>query len=342
MRLSRDDGKDFMSLVEDEGAEAVINRLFVVRELDWLQISNRKLQHIDTVRQLILPGANECRQRAEDETYDCEESIPLNLGVILPERQKTIAEKTNQTMYERNNLHFQTPYHASFAKKDSIIEISLSAKRTVDNLLKKHEEEHGDDHPEGPPVLNLMVSLQGDGYPCEQWLRMKAHYRSIGDLSLENIYWWSGNFHLKMNGYRSLNMKLFRDVLKLAVSRWRPTTHSFEYLIHCNDPRDVEDEMFQYLCAHYRNAADKLEVIKGRKVSAKEIHKHMLERAKAHPLCMAFYIHNNFLEVLLMLRDSEKSGDRGDVELAMSAQRFLLIVFAAAHAPNTCESCVIS
>jgi hypothetical protein len=98
-----------MSLVEDEGAKAIIDRLFVVSDLDWFQISNRKLQYIDMIKQLVLPDANECRQRAEDETYDCNDSIPLNLGVILPEQQKKLAEKVNQTIYERNNLHFQTP-----------------------------------------------------------------------------------------------------------------------------------------------------------------------------------------------------------------------------------------
>jgi hypothetical protein len=51
MQLSHDNRKDFMSIIKDEGAKAIVDRRFVVSDLDWLpQISNCKHHHIDMVR----------------------------------------------------------------------------------------------------------------------------------------------------------------------------------------------------------------------------------------------------------------------------------------------------
>ncbi|KAJ1405430.1 hypothetical protein B484DRAFT_469778 [Ochromonadaceae sp. CCMP2298] len=99
------------------------------------------------------------------------------------------------------------------------------------------------------------------------------------------------------------------------------------------DPRQTEDEAEEYLLAQYasaiRGCAAHLQKVD---VSCEEVEGFMIERAQSHAAVFDVYLGMQWLNVLYMVRDSEGSGERGNLELFQQAQRLLTILFAITHA----------
>ena len=58
----------------------------------------------------------------------------------------------------------------------------------------------------------------------------------------------------------------------------------------------------------------------------------MIARAENYPMVMGILLHLRLAEVGLMMRDSEKSGPRGDVDKFLASLRLALPTFTGAHA----------
>ncbi len=83
----------------------------------------------------------------------------------------------------------------------------------------------------------------------------------------------------------------------------------------------------------YRCAADCLvELRECDEVSPAEVNEHMLQRASSYPFAMAVLMELRFAEVALIIRDSEKSGPHGDVDLFVTGLRFSMVLFSLTHA----------
>jgi hypothetical protein len=63
----------------------------------------------------------------------------------------------------------------------------------------------------------------------------------------------------------------------------------------------------------------------------------MIKRAVEVPACMAILLDLRLLEILFMIRDSEKAGTHGDVPLFLTCMRFSLPLYAVTHATNYCH-----
>ena len=62
-------------------------------------------------------------------------------------------------------------------------------------------------------------------------------------------------------------------------------------------------------------------------MTAVDVHEHMLARAEEHPICMALLLDLRLIEIALTIRDTEKSGRRGDVDMFLSTTRLAMSLF---------------
>lgn len=320
LRHCRDDDKEFGDLVDTTDHDNLFTKIYGIRDQDFLLFSNRILQHLETVRTLDLPAAIECEDMAASGVYDCGATLPRNLGVVLPETEPIAPGSEDYTMYERNNLFPQMPFHAPFSRRSSLREITKSAILTNKGLRARASPDETDEHEDGPPVQDLMTALAGDGFPANDFLIEKADSINDGDGIYTNVFWFFGMFHTLMNAVRACNGKLFHWLFGWFLSFYK-SHRGTEFVLNCGDITGAIDISFQYLCANYRNVADNLKRIEDREVTAQEIHEHMRKRAREHGLCMMMFLHLRFIEMFLMLRDAERSGSRGDVGLALCAIR---------------------
>jgi hypothetical protein len=95
--------------------------------------------------------------------------------------------------------------------------------------------------------------------------------------------------------------------------------------LKCPDPRDIYWELYEYFVAMIRNATDsfKIQTMQDASSYPKQAHKHMLERAVEYPVVMSILIHLKFTAIIIMLQDSWRSGDHGDVAMYLTSMRYL-------------------
>ena len=123
-----------------------------------------------------------------------------------------------------------------------------------------------------------------------------------------------------------------RDYTSFFARKWRPKEPQLNWIYVIRDPNEGLHEWREYLLAHYRAAAEA-----SGSTDPVEIHEYMLERAVDVPTCMAVLLDLRLLEILFMIRDSEKAGTHGDVPLFLTCMRFSLPLFAVTHATNYCH-----
>jgi len=246
-----------------------------------------------------------------------------------------VAGDSYQSLYERNNMVLDIPLHDDLAKADvvkSLMDYALRVTRpgSILNALEFEQED---------PVQTIMVPLTGDGSPVESSHRIKDADKTSGENKYDAIRFFPGGFHLALELHR-IRGKFFEDTFGFFVSRWRSTLGRQKWIMEPQDPNDLLEEIYEYILAHYRCAADCLaEQLSCNELSPVQVNNHMMQRAATCPFAMAVLLELRFAEVTIIMRDSEKSGPRGDVDLFLTGMRFSLILFTVTHAVKYVRIC---
>ena len=146
-------------------------------------------------------------------------------------------------------------------------------------------------------------------------------------------------FHFQME-FLTMRGRLCQDVFAFFGRKWRPSDPSFNWITTIRDPNDALLELPQYLLCHYRAAAEataKDFAIPLEDLSENQIHNYMLKRAVDIPMVMATLFDLRLIEIALMIRDAEKAGTNGDVDLFLATLRLALPLFTITHATVYCH-----
>ncbi|KAL7549786.1 hypothetical protein ACHAWF_015642 [Thalassiosira exigua] len=129
---------------------------------------------------------------------------------------------------------------------------------------------------------------------------------------------------------------MFGNFVKQFMAAWRDTLAKIYWILFPKDPRQLENELSEYILTMYRSAFLWLWDLWGRVQSkiptAADVHHFMLERAKDCPYRQACLIEIRYAEVTKLLKNASRVGKRGSVELFMTAVRFALPLWATTHA----------
>ena len=200
----RDDHKDWNTLIADEGADALVARVFLVSDEEWLLFSNRQIGHLNAIKLAVLPDGIAMWRREEEGNYAEVGVVPLNLGVPLDNPTTSFRSGITtddaelgvenavpsiprwKSMYKRNSLEVQDPYHANLACTEAVHEISKSVLRSYENGMKKHPA-NDNEHKSGKSIQGEVKAVCADGSPAYAFLCLRAALQRNGDHSLDEL-----------------------------------------------------------------------------------------------------------------------------------------------------------
>ena len=186
------------------------------------------------------------------------------------------------------------------------------------------------------PVRSIIAPATADGGPAKRWLDFQS-------LDIQNA---RGNFddrrykkprvfvaglHYMME-FLSMRGRLCRDLTSYFARRWRPTEKGLNWIYLIRDPNDGLEEWRDYMVAQYKAASES-----ANSNNVITVHRYMIKRAIEVPMCQGILFDLRLLEIVFMIRDSEKAGTHGDVPLFLTCMRFSLPLFAITHAINYCH-----
>ena len=326
----QNDGKEWDQLIEEEGEENLNNRVFNPTEGDWLCLSNYVITFIDTMKNATeLPDYNTCLEMVQEGEYSNAGCIPKNLGVHLQEpstpyrmRQNDIdkgRDHKKMSFYERNRLSIQPPFHGNLSKLETVLELTDTVMRDIDRWKDPKEQ----------TLQGLVYAICADGAPVSTFLKEKERREEQGDEKYAKAMWFSMPFHLMINSLRNLNGKHSREAFIAVNKQWRKSSQRLDWALNCPDPKDIFNELYQYVVGMTRNLCDQVGDQDNR-----SIYSHQLARAKQYPICFMFLIHLKFSTIILMLQDSWRSGDHGDVSQYLTCLRYLIRLESISNAPK--------
>ncbi|KAL9178464.1 hypothetical protein ACHAXT_003794 [Thalassiosira profunda] len=183
----------------------------------------------------------------------------------------------------------------------------------------------------------------------ERWfkainVRMGLLGRGRGDGHGTRFYgkFWvfPGGFHACMKLHNCCGI-MFGNFVAVFFGAWRNTPNKVNWILFPSDPRQLEQELPQYILLHYRSAFIYLWGSRGKdpeKIpSAAEVHEYMLKRAVDSPFRQAVLLQLRYAEITKLLRMSARVGKRGSVNLFLTAVRFASTLWATAHAVDYCR-----
>ncbi|KAJ1398208.1 hypothetical protein B484DRAFT_406714, partial [Ochromonadaceae sp. CCMP2298] len=184
------------------------------------------------------------------------------------------------------------------------------------------------DYKISPIHLHTGALTIGDGSPSYTILRgidqgtIPRHVP--GEPDQPAVYNLPGGFHMYLEMWKMWG-GLFRDShLTTIVKTWRPTPGKLDWFLNPGDPRQTEDKTEEYILAHYLTAARACAAALGplgeEQVTPHLVEDYMLKRACEHAAVFDVYLGLQWANVMFMMRDSEGSGDCGNLELFQRAQ----------------------
>ena len=360
----------FEALMEeyDNDSHLLAKTICIPNKNDYRKLSERIFQTIKTVVSLNLPTVDECRQmiNSRDKTQ-WPYLIPSNLGVIIATANNTkstavklekvecsidlIEADTQQKEDSTNNLSsskniWKDPPSTFYEKNNVVLDHVLHGDpgsdivmaKVVEYLDKASEVDDVNYNETGgeEPVRSIIAPATADGGPAKRWLDFQS-------LDIQNA---RGNFddrrykkprvfvaglHYMME-FLSMRGRLCRDLTSYFARRWRPTEKGLNWIYLIRDPNDGLEEWRDYMVAQYKAASES-----ANSNNAITVHRYMIKRAIEVPMCQGILFDLRLLEIVFMIRDSEKAGTHGDVPLFLTCMRFSLPLFAITHAINYCH-----
>ena len=184
----------------------------------------------------------------------------------------------------------------------------------------------------------------------DKWLNeMDSKYGFLGPGSSNNtgsrfsgkFYAFPGGFHAGMKLHNSRG-RMFENILSKFIDAWRGSVAKKQWILFPSDPRQLENELPQYILLHYRSAFvycwESMGNDRNNIPSAADVHRYMIRRAKYSPYRQAVLIELRYAEITKLMRMSAKVRDpstvekRGSVKLYMTAIRFALTLWTTTHA----------
>lgn len=106
---------------------------------------------------------------------------------------------------------------------------------------------------------------------------------------------------------------------------YRRTEKQKQWVLYPSDPNQTESELPEIILAYLMALiAEYKERKRVDEASAEEIHDFFIEAAKEEKRIFVLLMHMLWTNVLWMIRDSEKDGDKGNTEMFFTAIRFML------------------
>ncbi|KAJ1419364.1 hypothetical protein B484DRAFT_400204 [Ochromonadaceae sp. CCMP2298] len=191
---------------------------------------------------------------------------------------------------------------------------------------------------DGSPAYSILRGIDQGTLP-----RIQPPPQVPGGPDQPALYNSPGGFHMYLEMWKMWG-GLFKDShLTILVKTWRPTQGRLDWLLNPGDPRQTEDETEEYLLANYltaaRACADELGTQGEEQVTAQQVEEYMQKRACEHAAVFDLNLGLQWANVIFMMRDSEGSGDRGNLALFQSAQRIATLLFALSHATKYVRIC---
>jgi hypothetical protein len=182
---------------------------------------------------------------------------------------------------------------------------------------------------ERPVMEDLGISIAGDGYPSYTFLTLRA----ANPDGYKNIHNFIGGFHWDLNMKQRHGLRFGDSHLKYFLHPFRDTDKKKDWYLSPGDPGQTSLEQPEMTDAHYVMAMRGLSKVKhGQPMSAVDVDDWMLERAQEHDLCMTVLMDLRFAEIGYMIRDSEREGKRGNLQLFRIGAKLSLLLFARTHA----------
>lgn len=377
--LAEEEGIDLEVLEDEIGDEsqfkqmcALASRVVGTSKKDYQILSCHVLTSIKTAMELSLPSIQECQELKNSIRFEWETKIPLNLGNKLPtssrkasmnkpaateiavndaipddlyDDEESLADDTKnsrvKTFYETNNITLDKVLHEDPGSTKGVTMVADYLEEA-----SKFSEQYDIVTTSGElPVRDIFAPATSDGSPLNRFLDIEAKdIRENGDADrrYKKAKFFMGGMHYMME-FGSMRGRLVQDVFGWFGSRWRSTEPQLNWLLCVKDPTDFVLEMPQYLLAHYRGAYNCLKMKLGSDneatITPVDVHNHMIDRAVEHPICMAVLLDLRLVEIALLIRDSEKSGERGDINLFITTMKFALTLFVVTHATHYAKIC---
>jgi len=307
------------------------------------KIVNKKMPRIDRIcnkrtreqwDNKLLESEQEKQQRKRQKTLISPPAQAcVRNSVTIP--RDTASESTDlnpksKNRYDLNNASLES-LHEDLAKNTTQQRLMQYITSTCQRQV---EEFDGQNHPatEERPVAEIFACLGVDGQPaaaCHQILAQdvaseKREYP-------EHLLVSAGGFHYGMKTLNA-NGELFEQAIDMFLSAWRNTIPRQEWFKFPSDPRQREKEHPWYLLALYVAAVVQLsDSEEGRDISALDVYEFMLQRAKEYPLCILVLLEMRLATVAKMMKNAERIGERGSVELFLTAVKFAMRLFAMTH-----------
>lgn len=251
-------------------------------------------------------------------------------------------EYLTETYYEKNNIHLDNTMHGdpnSYLVCEKMIKYleDISGKDTLEYDERTCNGEE--------PVRFIISPATADGAPAKRYLDfINDDVQSNGEGNYDNRTYktariFMSGFHFLME-FLSMRGSLFSDIFSFFGRKWRESDPSFNWIHVIRDPKDALNEFPQYLLAQYRSAAESAASVLGiplNDITPAQVDDYMVDRAVEVPMVMACLFDMRLLEIALMIRDAEKIGKHGDVQLFLSTLRLSLALFTITHAINYCH-----
>ena len=107
------------------------------------------------------------------------------------------------------------------------------------------------------------------------------------------------------------------------------------WILKPSDPTDAEIEFLDYVYAQYLSAI--ISMVQYCEYScdnltAEVVYDHMMNRSKQYPQCMVNVMAIHYVQAIQLMREGERCGGIGGIELVICAQKLLLRPFAVTNA----------
>ena len=143
-----------------------------------------------------------------------------------------------------------------------------------------------------------------------------------------------GGFHACMKLHNCCGM-IIGNFLTIFFAAWRNTLNKVLWILYPKDPRQLENELPQYILGHYCSAFIYCWESWGKSnaniPTAADVHKYMLRCAEDSPFHQACLIELRYAEITKLMRMSARIGSCGSVNLFLMEVRFALPIWATSH-----------
>jgi len=323
--LSRD-RKNFQQMAQDEGGdEALSQRIIGPTGGDTKFFTHYTHSVAEYAMRADVPSYEQCQRMATMNVYDFDMVLNKNLGVHLDVVERTERKST----YDQNNMTVE-PYHGNLSLADVVEALSIGCMQASNNMISRAEEEP-ESRPNGinqEPIQSKITAIVGDAAPVYQWCQSAEEREDEALFSI--VKWFFGGLHFQMEMLGVFG-KLFQEGRGDTVFSYRNTIGRWNWIMYPRDPTDALNELIPYLVAHYRAAADCLAEHRRDRISPAEVLAHMNSRAADYPLALYFLMEIRFAILCIMIRDSEKSGKKGNPALFIACMRLSLPFLAVSN-----------